>query len=592
MRSWAVRRFLGETLTRQIPNIMWLAVASCTWSNPWQAQRDYLQSQTPPPIAQSSAPASRTLKVRVWVDRDYQGQTPQWEPRVRAMFARASGLTRGVFGVELEPVAISTWDRAGSSQLEPLLEKLMQQDTGKDVDLVVGFVSALTAFTATYHQLGMAYTPGRYLVLRGIDNAEETDAIVGGLKLIGDEEKLAVIRARKEHKETAVLLHEFGHALAAFHDRDLDHLMSATYAKGQTTFSERSERMIRIGLTHHPAGLDDGVERKAWITEVQPIVDAVPENQWAMGDRDGYLTWLKSDTRPTRPLAEADMKLLSVAIEKMNAGRAADALATARPLVERNPRDERVLGFVCWAAHTLEDCRRACDDGGSTFGCLRVVEFELKAGEDTKARAELRTLEPKIHERRDWTDLAAMYQRAGCLTWAEQASAHAELGADAATVAEWASRQRRWLGAEGLAPEDEGELLSEFQRIGRQLNDHQLVPARAAIAKLRERFSKAPLPRALECELHLRGNAIPAARTACDQALALGPGCGYAHYLTAVTQQTQGRHAEAARHLEAALEIEPGNDDGWERLIDAYVKIGNAPAAETAKKRRAEARKH
>lgn len=570
---------------------MWLAVAACLPANPWTQQRDFLRSVTPPPIEQSTAPASRTLKVRVWVDRDYQGQTPQWEPRVRAMFARASGLSRGAFGVELLPIVITTWDRAGSSQLEPLLQQLEQQDSGEDVDLVVGFVSALTAFTATYHQLGMANVPGRHLVLRGIDNAEETDAIVGSLKLIGDDEKISVVRARKEHKETAVLLHELGHAYGAFHDREPDHFMSGTYAMGQTTFSERSQKVIAIGLTHLPAALKDGVERKAWIGELQPIVDAMAENEWAIGEREKELARLKSDTRPIRPLSEADNKLLDLAVEKLNAGRAADALATARPLAERFPSDPRVMGVVCWAAHTAEDCRRACDDAGSPYACLRVVELQLKAGEDAKARAALRALEPKVHEGRDWTDLAAMYQRAGCLTWAEQAAAHAELSSDAATVVEWASRQRRWLGLEGVAPEDEGELLAEFQRIGRQLNDHQLGPARAAIAKLRERFGKAPLPRALECELQLRANAMPAAKTACEQALTLGPACGYAHYLTAVTQQAQGQHADAARHLETALEIEPANDDGWERLILAYQKIGNAPAVETAKKRRAEAHK-
>jgi hypothetical protein len=44
----------------------------------------------------------------------------------------------------------------------------------------------------------------------------------------------------------------------------------------------------------------------------------------------------------------------------------------------------------------------------------------------------------------------------------------------------------------------------------------------------------------------------------------------------------------AAMHLEAALEIEPTNDDAWKRLFDAYKATGNAVALDAAQKKHAQ----
>jgi predicted Zn-dependent protease len=145
------------------------------------------------------------------------------------------------------------------------------------------------------------------------------------------------------------------------------------------------------------------------------------------------------------------------------------------------------------------------------------------------------------------------------------------MNAHAAEITEWAQRTRRWLCTEGLTPEDEADLLAEFKA--------QRIP--------QERFPNAALTKALRCEAALRARNLPAARTACDQALAVAPGCGIAHYLAAVAQGAQGRYGEAAKHLETALEIEPNNDDGWQRLIEAYSKLGNAAGAQSATARRA-----
>jgi predicted Zn-dependent protease len=402
---------------------------------------------------------------------------------------------------------------------------------------------------------------------------------MGSLKLLGDDEKLPVLRERKEHKETAVLLHEWAHALGAFHDRTGDGLMDTHYAPSHARFSPLSERIITVGLKHHPLGLTDDAEHKRWVAELEPIVTPLADNQFAMGERETVLAWLQTGTAApvNRPLSDADLKLFNLAIEKVNAGHAADGLANARSLAERFPNDERVQSMRCWAAERAqasdmgELCRAACEQAHATLACLELADAELKT-DPLKARARLRSIEPK--DRDQWTSLAEMYRRANCPTWAEQAAAHAEMNAHAAEIAEWAQRTRRWLCVEGLTPEDEADLLLEFKA------EH-----------MPQRFPKAALTKALQCEAALRARNLPAARAACDQALAVSPGCGIAHYLSAVAQGAQGRYGEAAKNLEAALEIEPSNDDGWQRLIEAYSKSGNAAGAESATKRRAEHRK-
>ncbi len=415
-----------------------LAAFSCA-NNPWVAQREYLKAITPKPLEQSTAaPAvaalARKLKVRVWADSDYRGQTLRWQERIRESWARASDFTRGPFGVEFELVAVTEWDHRApmGTTLEPVLDELERQDAGDDVDLVVAYVSALTAFTSSYHQLGIARRPGHHLVLRGIDNAEETDIVEQSVRQLGDDEKRPVLRARKQHKETSVVLHEWAHALGSFHDRDTDKLMSPSYSPSHEKFSPTSEAMIRIGLKHHPLGLKDTAERTAWLAEVKALLDPIPENAWARGEHEQYVAWM--ERKPARTtLAGPDLTLLNMAIDKLNAGQNSDALVAVRPLAARYPHDERVLGVQCSAAERAHApdaddlCTAACEGAGSIFACLNVADAALIAGKEALVREQLRALEPKVKDRQTWTQLAGLYRRAQCPTWAEQAAAHAEM---------------------------------------------------------------------------------------------------------------------------------------------------------------------
>src|SRR6185369_16967724 len=123
-------------------------------------------------------------------------------------------------------------------------------------------------------------------------------------------------------------------------------------------------------------GLADAAERQKWIAEVEPIVTPLADNQFAIGEREAVLAWMKGGPVVARALSDADHKLLNLGIDKVNSGRAADGLANARTLAERFPADERVQSVRCWAAEraqapdVAELCRAACEEAHATVACL------------------------------------------------------------------------------------------------------------------------------------------------------------------------------------------------------------------------------
>ena len=65
------------------------------------------------------------------------------------------------------------------------------------------------------HQIGIAATPGRHLVLRGMDDEQEGLAIDRDLSLLPNDEREALYTQRRAHKEAVMFLHEWGHTLGS-----------------------------------------------------------------------------------------------------------------------------------------------------------------------------------------------------------------------------------------------------------------------------------------------------------------------------------------------------------------------------------------
>ena len=125
-------------------------------------QRDYAKKITPTgveaaPVADTvPAKALRPMKVRVWVDGDYQRQTLRWEDRIVAQFDRANRVLIPQFGVRLAPSPAGGQDttstlRQARLKLEggdaagawPLIEPLSR--TAKDDPVVQSYACHIAA---------------------------------------------------------------------------------------------------------------------------------------------------------------------------------------------------------------------------------------------------------------------------------------------------------------------------------------------------------------------------------------------------------------------------------------------------------------
>ncbi len=184
------------------------AIAAACWRSPRDLQRDYAQSLRPARIGAASpfSGPSRALRIRVHADPEYQAQTPRWSDRIEAQIDRANAALEPQFGVRLEVQSVRTWQRSDRfERLDQALAELAAVDPGADVDWVIGFLPALGFASATLEQLGMGALFGRHFVLRAMFSLEETRAFEAAFDLVPREEREALLRERRLHKETAVL---------------------------------------------------------------------------------------------------------------------------------------------------------------------------------------------------------------------------------------------------------------------------------------------------------------------------------------------------------------------------------------------------
>jgi hypothetical protein len=215
-----------------------VVLAGCGLYTPQAIQQDYARSLAPARLQTAAEPrpqeSIRHFKVRVYADREYRRQTVEWEKRVAGLLEHGSEVLQAQFGVVLEPSEFRPWEHSGTgANLKEALDSLVALDKGEGADLVLGMVTALPIFSASQDQLGMANVPGNHLVLRGIENPEEYQHLAHALNLLSDDEREALYKKRRQHKEVVVLLHEWAHALGTLHDRSSEYVMCSTYLPSQ-----------------------------------------------------------------------------------------------------------------------------------------------------------------------------------------------------------------------------------------------------------------------------------------------------------------------------------------------------------------------
>ncbi len=228
-----------------------LLLSACTtaWIDAIAAQHRNAEAHRPSaPVQEApSGTAGKQLIVRAWADADYRAVSVDWRAALLVRIDRANALLRG-YGVELQVTSINDWDRRSSTSLAADLEALEAHDRGAGADLIVGLISASPVLTTSVHHLGYARVLGKHCVLRGMDDAVERDAILQSYSVVSREKLEGIYRERKQHKETAVLLHEWGHTLGAVHSDSSDDYMHTTYSTRQIGFSFDNAEIVRASL--------------------------------------------------------------------------------------------------------------------------------------------------------------------------------------------------------------------------------------------------------------------------------------------------------------------------------------------------------
>lgn len=238
---------------------MAVALASCTpLRTPWHVERDHARSLTPDAPVRSVAPlhATDVVRVRVYLDVDYRNQNRDAEERVRATFEEASLQLVEALGLSFYVVEMVPWERRGAD-LAAAFEELERTDSGEDVDFVVGFVTSAPLWTSSLHDLGLARLLGRHAVLRGMNNIEERKALDEVLRLLSNEERERVFRARRLHKEVVVLLHEWAHTVGGNHLADPEEILNPKHDVRQQGFAPASLPVLALGVRWHRASSDE-----------------------------------------------------------------------------------------------------------------------------------------------------------------------------------------------------------------------------------------------------------------------------------------------------------------------------------------------
>ena len=206
-------------------------------------------------------------------------------------------------------------------------------------------------------------------------------------------------------------------------------------------------------------------------------------------------------------------------------------------------------------------------------------ENPRKANQPAAAKA----VEPKrpmnlAAQPRAWAYLANLYQRAGCLAWAEEAAKRAQDPKAEEAIHKWVTRTRRWLGlgaAGQVPPEKEGELVAQLEQLQERMFQEPQKSLRPAVEALRESFPDAPAPYAAQCALGYRSGNLAEAKKSCERALALDDEAIQAHYLLGLTYLAVRQSKSASTHLERAIQLDPECEGCWRALMNAYRSSNN-----------------
>jgi len=530
----------------------WLAVAMCAfaggdaraekkkpslldiggWKAPVTRERDFIKGSLAPHgvnLDPAVAPAgeARTIRLRIYADRDYRGTVIRWQAKARAQIQRINAIVGAVFNVRFEIEALREWDRShvGVPLGYPLIEELEKLDDGKQADLVVGLVTPLHGVATSVHSIGWAAYLSRHFVLRGMDDEEEFRAFEREFNLVSVEERQRLYTDRKAHKEIVCFLHEWGHTLGLIHHEDRKAIMNPAYDSQQTEFSDYDKQILALVIERRLAARDMPNPESA---DLLPLIAAMPAGEGSDTDRKPLLDLVRARAEQAkRPapinavdLSAADVDAFNKAVSTLNVGRAADAWQLLAPVIEHT--STRKVSAYTW---------------------LRIAQLASAIGALTRA------------------DEAA--GRAGKTPEAQKVSADIE-----------STRHRIALPLEaaklGVPPEREPAYVAIYWETSKTIDGDDLAGARARLAETVAAFPEAPGVEVLTCELELKAKHLAIASKHCEAALAKFKGATRAHVLLAAIAFSMHKGPVGEQHLRQAILLDPADPTGWRALARFY----------------------
>jgi predicted Zn-dependent protease len=545
----------------------------------------------------------KVARVRVLADADFRARTPAWKHRITDEIDYANALLTPMMGVRLEITELRDWDHnAPDAPLRETLAALATDAPGDDVHWTIGLTTPSTTPTTAFDELGITEAFGRYLVIRGDDDAAARDAFAKQFPDVPIKDAGDVLDARRRHRQTCVLLHQLGHSLGAIHETDPSWILHATYEPQQSTFSDRNRELMQLALDER-LKIKELRSPPALAAQMLAAIEKAEWGGWIAAEKDDEVNMLraivdaakKGETAPDVPAAIYDQ--FQHAQTLVQQGRAKDALVELDPLMAAYPANAQLRLLACKGQLAVvkgppgdaarDTCARAAELAqGDPHPYLALAAAYLAAGDKPQTRAQLAQAGAKVDNLPEgkagvWTEIATMYQQLGDLTHAEDASAHA--GASPDPIAPWAARNRTRYGdpRDGarwkITPDNEADYVETVRKILDLVYADKYGEADKLARTADKRWPGAPGIASARCDLAIRQNQDGAAGAACKAALAAFPTDSWALYLSGILLLKQRDPAPGIESLKKAIAADPELAQAW-RALAKGLERANATA--------------
>jgi hypothetical protein len=301
------------------------------------------------------------LRIRVLASPRHAAEVMDYKRRIAEAMDAANAVLTPMLSVRLELASTDVWvPPGGEDDLARVLADLAKADPGNGVERVLALVGSLPTLEISFHQLGMAHTPGKHVVLRAMNDAKEYESIQRSFSELDEQDRLELYRARRRHKEAAVLLHELGHSLGVPHEVDVHTIMSPRYGAKVDSFSPAASKLMRLALDREldPASAsaqsfpDSSIAHlratsASWVPdELERAVAALERSRAAQPAPAATASSAPAQPGP-RALSAADRAILERAVKEQESGKMNTAWETAKSLFDAYPEVYEVQDLRC-----------------------------------------------------------------------------------------------------------------------------------------------------------------------------------------------------------------------------------------------------